>query len=373
MGITVYSVIISIVFYNLALISVFLMRRSSAFRAKHTVTLLLFITLLGTVRLLVPIDFDAYVIRSYRIIPTVEDFLRSPLLDRLTLLSLLFAIWIGGSVVSVVKDIHIQRRFDRSLRVIDFVERPHVLEIAAEYGNCFAVLISPQLGIPFTSGLLHPVIYLPDADLSDEEWRMVFCHELMHIRSCDNWKKLFFLAMDAVFWWNPLAQISVEEINALIELRCDAKVTAKMSEQERFDYTALLRKLLSLKDLQKAPATVSALAGSQAEMCLRFEALNRGTDVRPSGYILYAFLLLFVFSYFVIIQPCRLPTEDLFVDEGDVLSLATAYSNLSNDGSYIIFENDEYHLYGNDGYIGTVYEEELNDTPNNTIPIIGGT
>ena len=374
MGITVYSLVVSIVFYNLALIAVFLLRRSPAFRARHTVTLLLFITVLGAVRLLVPVDFDAYVIRSYQLIPAVEDFLKRPMFGALTPGFLLLAIWLCGSIFSVVKDIRVQRRFDRSMRSMDFVEKPRVVEIAAEYGDRFAVLMSPQLGMPYTSGLLHPVIYLPDVDLSDEEWRLVLRHEIAHIRSHDNLKKLFFLAVEAIFWWNPLAHFSAQEINALIELRCDAKVTAEMNDQERLDYAALLRKLLTLRNLEKAPATVSAMAGGQWEMRLRFESLGRSGDTKRPQYILYALLILiFVLSYFVVVQPARFPTEGLDTDEtGNTVSIITDIDFSTNE-SQIVFEGGKYHLYINGEFVGSLYEEELPDISENTIPIVGGT
>lgn len=373
MGITVYSIIISIVFYNLALIAVFLLRRSPAFRAKHTVALLLFITVLGAVRLLAPIDFDAHVIRSYKLLPAVEDFLRRPVIGALTPASLLLAMWVGGSIVSVVKDVRVQCGFDRSLRGMDFVDKPHVLELAAEYGDRFAVLISPRLVLPYTSGLLRPVIYLPDAELSDEEWRMVLRHEVMHIRSRDNWKKLFFLAVEAVFWWNPLAHFSREEINALIELHCDAKVTAGMSEQERRDYSGVLKKLLTFKTAQKTPATASALTGGQEEMRLRFEALGRDEDARRPGYILFILLILvFVLSYFVVVQPARYAPDDLLADNTDnTVSVFEDIESLA-DNSQIIFENGKYHLYINGEFVGSLYEEELGEVATDTIPILGG-
>lgn len=373
MGITIYSIIISIVFYNLALVAVFLLRRSPAFRAKHTVALLLFITVLGAVRLLAPIDFDAHVIRSYKLLPTVEDFLRRPMSGFLTPASLLLSLWAGGSIVSAVKDIRVQRRFDRGLRSMDFVDKPHVLEIAAEYGDRFAVLISPQLVLPYTSGLLHPVIYLPDVELSDEEWRMVLCHEVTHIRSQDNWKKLFFLAVEAVFWWNPLAHFSREEINKLIELHCDAKVTAGMSDQERRDYSAVLKKLLAFKSAQKTPATVSALTGGQEEMRLRFEALGRDDDAKRPGYILFILLILvFVLSYFVVVQPIRFAKDDLLVDYSDNTVSVITDADIQAGDSQIIFENGKYRLYINGEYIGVVYEDKLNEGSGNTIPIQGG-
>ena len=66
MGITIYSVVISVIFFNVALIAAFLMRRSNTFLARHTVSFLLLMVLLGIIRLLTPIDFDkAFVVRSY--------------------------------------------------------------------------------------------------------------------------------------------------------------------------------------------------------------------------------------------------------------------------------------------------------------------
>ena len=128
MGITVYSLAISIVFYNLALIAVFILRRSPGFRARHAVSLLAFITVLGVVRLVLPIDFDAaYVVRSYKIIPAIEDFLKRPLTASFTYGHLLLALWAVGSLVMVIKDVRLQRRFDRYLQSIDFVDRTELL------------------------------------------------------------------------------------------------------------------------------------------------------------------------------------------------------------------------------------------------------
>lgn len=373
MGITVYSLAISIVFYNLALIAVFVLRRSFVFRARYTVSLLLFITLLGAIRLLVPIDFDAYVLRSYKLIPAIEDFLKRPLIGTLTLGKLLLLVWFLGSAVTLINKLRVQWAFDRDLRGIDFVDRPRILEIAAEYGDNFAVLISPQLRSSYTSGLLHPVIYLPDLELSDDEWRMVILHEITHIHSHDNWTKLFFLAIETIFWWNPLAHFSREEITALIELHCDAKVTAEMDARERLDYAALLLKLLNLRNLEKMPATVSAMVGSPQEMRLRFESLGRSDGSRCPQYILYAFLIfVFVLSYFVIVQPARKPTDGLYFDEtGNTISLITDYDNPNTDLD-ILFENGEYHAYFNGKFVAILYEEEQGEHSTDTTPIIGG-
>ena len=376
MGITVYSVAISIVFYNLALIAVFILRRSPGFRAKHAVSLLAFITVLGVVRLVLPIDFDAaYVVRSYKIIPAVEDFLRRPLAASFTYGHLLLALWAVGSLVMVIKDVRLQRRFDRYLQSIDFVDRPELLKIAAEYGNDFAVLISPQLDMPFTSGILHPVIYLPDVELSDAEWRMVFRHEITHIRSRDNLKKLFFLAVEALFWWNPLAHFSGTEINALIELRCDAKVMGKLNDQGQADYIETLKALMGHASQDSRPAVAASLIGTQDEMRLRFEALSLINVKNHHFCWIFLVSLFLIVSYFVILQPARFPESIDLISSQEMQNRMTLFFNTDDiqDGeSYILYTGEKYLWFENDIMIGQISQDVLSIPPFNTLRIIQG-
>lgn len=378
MGITVYSLAISIVFYNLALIAVFILRRSPGFRARHTVSLLAFITVLGVVRLVLPIDFDAaYVVRSYKIIPAIEDFLRRPLVASLTPGMMLLGIWFLGSAVTLIRKLRVQRDFDRSLCLMDFVDNPRILDIASEFGGNFAVLVSPQLHAPYTSGLLHPVVYLPDLDLSDNEWQIVFRHEITHIRSHDNWKKLFFLVVETVFWWNPLAHFSDDEINTLLEMRCDAKVTAEMSEQERLDYAALLRKLLELVKPWVPPVPASSLVGMKEQMHMRIMVLAKPKEATHARYIVSTVLALaFALSYLVVIQPARMPSVDLFIDNMDntVSVLADSDNPIADSlsDSQIFFEDGKYRLYVDGEYFATIPEETVPELLNNTTPVLGG-
>lgn len=373
MGITVYSVIISIIYYNLALIAVFILRRSPGFRARHAVSLLAFVTVLGVVRLVLPIDFDAaYVVRSYKIIPAIEDFLRRPLIGTLTLGALLLFVWLTGSIVTLIRKLRVRRKFDHSLGGMDFVDKPRVLEIAGEFGGDFAVLISPQLRDSYTSGILHPVIYLPDLDLSDDEWRMVFLHETTHIRSRDNLKKLFFLLVEMVFWWNPLAHFSGDEVSSLLELCCDAKVTEEIDERERCEYAALLKKLMDLHDPRKMPDPVSALVGAKAQMKQRITALLQPRDTKRPRYMVVALLLLvFALSYFVVVQPARFPADDLLDDNGCVVFVTTNI-DFPVSGSRVAVENGKYRLYINDKYAITMQEDEVPEMISNSIPALGG-
>lgn len=376
MGITAYSVIVSVVFYNVSLIAVFFLRRSGAIRAKYAAPLLLFLTLLGALRLVIPIDLDAaLVLRSYSVLPALKNWLGKPVFSELSWGGLLLLIWAAGIVVVVVKDLLVQRRFQRSLKTYDFVERVQLRDIVEEFGDNVHYLVSPQVRMPYVTGLIHPVIYLPDIDLSNDEWRMVFRHEIQHIHSHDGFKKLFFLAVEALFWWNPLAHISEREINTLIELRCDEKVSEKMDPMTQLTYYETLKTVLMRSSEHGAPVGAASFIGGPTEMKLRFQALL-AKETRWSRYarriLPCLMVIVFLASYFVIIQPAYAPPkEDIQVKTEDIGAYEIT-QDLKDYNDYILFVDNEYRLYMNGSFVGILEEDSLSYPPFQDIPIIGG-
>ncbi len=377
MGITIYSVVISVVFFNVALIAAFLMRRSNTFLARHTVSFLLLMVLLGIVRLLTPIDFDkAFVLRSYQVIPAIEDFINRPIAGNYTLGSLLLLVWLSGTVIFLARDIVTQIRFVRTSRDYPPSDRRDLLDLAGEYGSNFGLLVSSSISRPYTAGLFRPAIYLPDIELPEESWRTILRHEVQHIRSHDEAKKLFFLAIQALFWWNPLAHISRKEIDTILELQCDARVTAGMSKEEVDAYLVLLRTLKDQKADRKIPVSASTLIREKTELEVRFEAMQNPGVSRKSrpDVVMYSFLFaVFVLSYFVIIQPAGFPkSADFLMDTA--IPEDVQVENVSSDSSelYIVFKDGRYYLYSDNVVLNEIYEESLKSEPFASLPIIGG-
>ena len=378
MGVTVYSVIVSVVIYNLSLIAVFLLRRSGAIRAKYTSALLLFLTLLGAIRLFTPIDLDdAFVIRSYKVLPAIEDALTAPWPGGLSLGKIILLIWAAGTLVFILRDLHRQWRYSVADRLLPLTENEQISRIAAEFGKGFTLKISPEIDLPYVTGFFKSVIYVPDIALSDEQWRNIFRHETQHIRSHDEWKKLFFRAIRALFWWNPLVHLSEEDINLLIELQCDDRVAGNGNPDEQEDY---LRTMMELMKRQvaggKVLATASRMIGKQDEMKIRFEALLAPKTKRSKwirSVIPVIMVAFFVASYFVIIQPAGFPTEE------DILALQGEHNvqcfsqdfELGSD-QFIIFENGAYKLYIAGEYAFDLDESMLSDPQFSTLPIFGG-
>lgn len=377
MGITVYSVASSIIFFNIALIAAFVMRRSNVFLAKRTTSFLLFTVLLGAVRLLIPIDSGrCYIIHSFHVLPAVRRFLNRPVLGPVTFASLLLAIWFVVSLAILIWDLVIQARFIRASRNYHSVDRPDLVELAGELGSNYGLLVSPSISRPYVSGLFRPIIYLPDIELPEEQWRIILRHEVQHILSHDEWKKLFFLVVQAVFWWNPLAHISRAEIDTLIELQCDAKVTAGMSAEEVDAYLETLKGLKGRALECKVPVGASALVWDQKQLLARFEALQDEGFTQKRRPSIAAYLLLvalFVLSYFVIIQPVGYADEANYLEDTEHSEAVIIREPVSApDDLHIVYRDGHYYLYSEDVLLSEISEENLQNEPFKSLPITGG-
>ena len=377
MGITAYSVVSSVVFFNIALIAAFIMRRSSVFLAKRTTSFLLFMVLLGVVRLLIPLDSgNCFIIQSLHVLPAARRFLSRSVAGSFTFASLLFAVWLAGTLAFLLCDFLKQIRFIKASRNFPPVDRPDLIDLAGELGSSFGLLVSPSISRPYVAGLFRPVIYLPDIELPEEQWRIILRHEVQHIRSHDGWKKLFFLVIQALFWWNPLAHISRAEIDTLIELQCDARVTAGMHAEEVDAYLETLKNLATQALERGAPVGASALVWDQKQLLARFEALqNAGfTQKRRPGIFAYLLLLsLFFLSYFVIIQPAGFPTEANYLENTeDPEDVRIDDFRSSQEELYIVYRDGHYYLYSSGVQINEINEENLEIEPFASLPVIGG-
>ena len=375
MGVTVYSIVASVIFFNIALVTAFIMRRSSTFVARRTVSYLLLMVLLGIIRLLTPIDFDkAFVVRSYQVIPMIEDFLNRPIVGSYTFGSLLLLVWLAGTVTYIVRDMIMQICFVQASRNYPPSDRRDLLDLAGEYGSNFGLLVSSSISRPYTAGLFRPVIYLPDIELPEEQWRTILRHEVQHIRSHDEVKKLFFLAIQALFWWNPLAHISRKEIDTILELQCDAKVTAGMSKEEVDAYLDLLWTLTERKAEQRIPVGASTMVWDQKQLESRFAALRDAcptSAMRPSIILYIILFAVFLLSYFVIVQPIGFPDETEYWDGSynpEEVYMLPHESVISRE--YILYQNGVYMYFVDDQYICPIDKEKLSDEAFCLIPIL---
>ncbi|MBE7033147.1 MAG: M56 family metallopeptidase [Ruminococcaceae bacterium] len=98
------------------------------------------------------------------------------------------------------------------------------------------IRMSEDFESPMLVGVLFPVVYIPSKEISDENMRMIFLHELTHYKRKDLLIKWFALFVNAVHWFNPLTYLLCANVGEACEVSCDMSVTKNMSEEEQKTY-----------------------------------------------------------------------------------------------------------------------------------------
>lgn len=108
-----------------------------------------------------------------------------------------------------------------------------------------------NIDAPMLTGLIKPVIYIPEREIESGELVMIFMHELTHYKRRDLWYKWFSLIVNAVHWFNPLVYMAVKSINDACELSCDERVTSGMTDGEKKQYMSVIIGLIDKKGDRK--------------------------------------------------------------------------------------------------------------------------
>lgn len=129
--------------------------------------------------------------------------------------------------------------------------------------------LSALINSPMTTGFLKPIIYLPlglASGLSEKELDTIIQHELAHIRHHDYLVNYGLVALETLFFFNPMVLLMVKELRQEMEYACDDLVTRYESP---ITYS---RALIKLQELSLSNSV--ALAANQKESELK-KRINR--------------------------------------------------------------------------------------------------
>lgn len=157
--------------------------------------------------------------------------------------SILSLIWIAGIIVfsgyQIMKYFVYKRSIFRWSRA---AKNPVVLKSSAECRKKMGisqevpVLVSSRAPSPMLLGFTCPSLILPHEDYSEQELYFIFQHELTHYRKKDQWFKLFFLAVNAVHWFNLTVYLMFRAVDLDMECSCDDEVIRGALPAERRAY-----------------------------------------------------------------------------------------------------------------------------------------
>ena len=99
---------------------------------------------------------------------------------------------------------------------------------------------SDSITTPMVVGLFKKTIILPSDITSIENYDMVLKHEIIHIKNKDIECKFLLLFLRIIYCFNPIIYKFVEQIDEVLELRCDEIVLENQSQEYKIKYAQVL-------------------------------------------------------------------------------------------------------------------------------------
>lgn len=374
MYISLYSIVMGILFFNVSVILIFIFRRNIKFIQSYGTALLLFLILLTVARIVLPWEFSfTREINSDSLYPMVQDWLRHSVKIPI--------IHVTANRASAV--ISIGLLISCFLFVRDFIQYNvcykkiiHMPSLITEHINKLFIEVKDGLDVgkkdilliqnesihtPQIIGFFKPVILLPQNSFTDKQLRFIFAHEVTHYKNKDIWLKLLVNIICNFFWWNPFVYLLKMDLAQILEIRCDLNVCKQREIDERKEY---LYTIIEIIKSNKKPVVNNNYYSSELvkkyiseeNLKQRFKIVlvddNKKTMRLRCGFIYFIAVLCMLSSYSVILQPYYVPQIDkneLIVDK----ETSTIIYN-SADNTYMLFINNEFS-----GYISKAEVEQL--------------
>ena len=347
---------------------------------------LLIIIIGAALRCFVPIDIPVFtrVIQHEGWLAKLDTGLRTPIIyGHITPVAIILGVWIIGTLIASFTTIWSYRTHMDKVRSYLPSENPAILSAAEAAARKLQLPVPTVCPIskgksPSIQGLRHPVILIPENVYSEEDYRYVFYHELMHWKEHDMWIKLLVCALNCIFWWNPCSYLLRINLNRTLELRCDQSVSRLLQYPEKLDYIEVLKKTFNSlptkrKRFRLGSFTISEFAACPKKFCRnpkKHITVKRADLIMNTSYqkkynrvipvvTLIIMIIVFVFSYSFIIQPhYDAPNDEIVTNHLDF--------EFSQNNSYLVKNSDNsYSLYIDNQYFGNIDTEKaeilLND------------
>ncbi|RKI42791.1 M56 family metallopeptidase [bacterium D16-51] len=334
------SVLTCIFVTSFIMLYLIILNQKKNFIVRYGAGAYLALTLFLILRAVLPCNFSfSHNILSKIILPPFFDAITFKIFGMVSLMDLFVSIWIIGFLVQFLRFCIKQYQFCQYIKTLDTTTAYNdILKRITEKhkkNKQIRLIITSDIKIPFTTGLIKPVILLPDTNLSEKETEYILSHEAEHLFRHDLWKCLFYEIMACVYWWNPLAYKMKQQFTAAVELSNDFSIVKNMDKSESLDYLSCLVKVAKK---QPSPVKKPVLCFSENEPSLLMRRtdfiINRHKIKKDKFYfinlsvitaILIASFLFVVEPYYTIPQEILDTTMSLDIDHTFFIKNETHY------------------------------------------------
>ncbi len=177
-------------------------------------------------------------------------------------------IWLSGVIFVLLAKAVKYSLFSRTIRQNSYADNT-ILSIPKR----LCARRTQMLDAPLIIGLVKPVLYLPDVELTENDMNYILMHELTHYKRHDILYKWFTMLVLSVHWFNPLIYPVSKQIDMDCEISCDAAVADGLTQAEQNDYMNMILDMLISSKSKPRPLTTQ-MASSKKILKRRFTMIR---------------------------------------------------------------------------------------------------
>lgn len=346
-----FSLFMAILFGSIFLVIISIVRKNLLFFKSFSISFLLFLLLLCTLRIIFPFEFPfVRVINCTKILPAIQSLVRLPILGNITLFTLLMITWFGITFIKIVKYINSYYYLRKTLNLLPATTNNQMYDILKKVSGKkkthIKIVVHSSIQSPAVLGFLSPILILPNENYTDDELYGILTHEWAHIQYKHTYIKLATDIICFIFWWNPIFHLLSSEISHILEMHSDKKVCETLNSKQQRTYLEVILKTTKNMDSEKFSfqATCSLTQkDTKKNLSQRFRMIleNAYTKKTYKHILLYPIVILvFLLSYTVVFQPYSEPTPDDY---------EPGYISIIKENDYLIKDHTGYKIYSSDG------------------------
>ena len=360
----IFPFVMAVLTNSIMIVIIYFLRKIPYFAKLFSVWFMVILYLFCVLRIFLPIEFPGIqiIIKDYTFYTSIVEHMA--VYDDAHTVSypstaawIIIGAWIAGVVIFGLYSLIKQRSFKKYLFANgDYAtdeERELFSAVAREVlrtDKNVSLRKSDAVDGAVVVGLIHQTVLIPDKAYTEDELRMIFRHECMHIKDKDLWVKLLVQIYCCIFWWNPFAYLLKKDLDLSLEMKCDLNTTKAFSDEEKLFYVETLKNHSISQKQKNVPFVVSAeLADGKKKdkLLVRIKKVlasppDKGKQISVNVIAAVLFLLIFVSSFIFIWQPSF---DDDNLDEeyyelaegGEVADENNAYLVKQSDGSYLFY------------------------------------
>ncbi len=145
------------------------------------------------------------------------------------------------------------------------------------------------IGSPMMIGFVKTRIFLPKADLAQDELNFILKHELIHYKRKDLLYKYMVLVAMAIHWFNPIVHLMSKAIEVLCEISCDADVVRSTDSNTRQHYSETIIGVVKYQSKLKTALSTNFFGGKKSMKKRIFSIMD--TSSKKAGVAIICFAI----------------------------------------------------------------------------------